>query len=444
MCRRPPFAFVVLLTTIIASAIANGVVRIDHVVVAHAATGVTMHDVPDEVLNWNSIALIVTPAGGKNGQQQSRIYAMVHLAVHDAVNAIERRYEPYSYAPDEDRAASSAAAIATAARDVLAHEVPLQLAAIDAAWVVSLGNVASGAPKTTGEAIGHAAAAAMLALRSADGSSVPTPYTPGAAPGEWRPTPNPTPPSPAGASFLPAVLPGWGNVAPFFLNSGEQFRPDGPPSLASEEYARDFAEVAEIGAQFSAVRTMDQSAIARFWYEPSTAAWNRIARTIAAGRSLDMWEEARMFALIHGAMADGFIAGFNAKYYFNFWRPATAIREGDTDGNDQTVADASWNTFLNTPAIPDYPSTHSVLAAASARVLADFFGTDDIAFTTTSGPPFAGITRSYGSLSEAAASVGDSRVFAGIHFRTACTDGLRQGAHIGKFSFKHRLRPLRN
>jgi hypothetical protein len=151
-----------------------------------------------------------------------------------------------------------------------------------------------------------------------------------------------------------------------------------------------------------------------------------------------------MLALLHGAMADGFIAGFNAKYYFNFWRPVTAIRFGDLDGNDRTIADPAWNTYLNTPAIPDYPSTHSVLAASAATALAAFFGTDDVAFTTTSGAPFPGITRSFTSLSQAAAETADSRVFAGIHFRTACRDGLWQGGRIGKFAAQHFLKPLRN
>jgi hypothetical protein len=397
---------------------------------------------PDEVLNWNTVATSVAPAAGKNGQQQSRIYAMTQLAVHDALNAIAHHYEPYAFTQTEDATASPSAAVATAAHDVLAHELPTQLAAIDTAWATSLAAIPPGPGLINGVSIGHAAAAAMLNARSTDGSSTFTPYTPGTGPGQWRPTPNPTPPSPAsGASYLPASLPGWGNVTPFFLNNGEQFRPDGPPSLASTQYAQDYFEVKMIGEQFGP-RTLDESAIARFWYEPSPLGWNRIARNIAGSYALDLWQEARLLALVHGAMADGFIAGFNAKYYFNFWRPVTAIREGDTDGNDQTMADPFWNTFLNTPSIPDYPSTHSVLGGAAARVLAMFFGADEITFTTTSGAPFAGITRTYTSLSQAAHENADSRVLAGIHFRTACTDGLKQGDQIGKFVAKHFLHPV--
>ena len=247
------------------------------------------------------------------------------------------------------------------------------------------------------------------------------------------------PPIPAGADLLPAILPGWGNVTPFGLSNGAQFRPDGPPSLTSAQYTQDFDEVKAIGEQFSTLRTADQSTIARFWYEGSPNMWNRITRTIAAAHALDSWDNARVLALVNVAMADGFIAGFNAKYDFNFWRPVTAIRAADTDGNDDTVSDPNWNTYLNTPAIPDYPSTHSVLGGAASDVLARYFGTDDIAFTVTSGAPLAGITRSFASLSQAAQENADSRVLAGIHFRSACRDGVQLGRKIGKFTFMHYL-----
>jgi hypothetical protein len=210
-----------------------------------------------------------------------------------------------------------------------------------------------------------------------------------------------------------------------------------------DQYARDFNEVKNIGEQFSTLRTVEQSEIARFWYEGSPIGWNRIARTIALDRSLDSWEIARLLGLVNAAMADGFIAGFNAKYFFNFWPPVTAIREADTDGNDQTVSDAGWNTYLNTPAIPDYPSTHSVLGAAAAATIAGFFGSDDIAFTTTSGAPFSGIVRSFTSLSQAAEENADSRVLAGIYFRSACRDGIWQGRHIAQFVVGHYLKPVR-
>ena len=325
---------------------------------------------------------------------------------------------------------------------MLVDQLPPQAALIDTAWSTSLGLIAPGSAKDSGIAIGHASAAAILALRSDDGSAIVTSYTPGVEPGQWRPTPNPIPPNPApAADLLAAAFPGWGNVIPFALHNGAQFSPDGPPTLTSDRYAQDFDEIKAIGEQFSTLRTAEQSTIAQFWYELSPIGWNRIARNVAAAYSLDSWEHARLLALVNIAEADAAIAVFHAKYRYNFWRPVTAIREADTDGNDNTVSDALWNTYLNTPNHPDYLSGHSTFGGAAAEVLARFFGTDDIAFTTTSGAPFAGITRSFTSLSQAAHENVDARIYAGIHFRSACEDGIQVGQKIGKFIFMHYLQP---
>jgi hypothetical protein len=200
--------------------------------------------------------------------------------------------------------------------------------------------------------------------------------------------------------------------------------------------------VKAIGEKASSTRTAEQTSIARFWYEGAPAGWSRIARIVAQSRGLDSWDTARLLALVDLAMADGFIAGFQTKYDFNFWRPVTAIRAGDTDGNDATIADPTWSTLLNTPAIPDYTSTHSILGGAASDVLRRFFHDDDVPFTTTSGAPFAGLTRSFTSFSQAAAENGESRIYAGIHFRSAVEDGIAQGKKIGGFAFTHALQPL--
>jgi hypothetical protein len=380
---------------------------------------------------------------------------MVHAAIHDAVNAIQPRYERYVFEGSSEPGASADAAIAAAAHGVLIGVIPFfgtpaqqiaGLAAAEAEYAASLALIPDGPTKADGIAIGQAAAAAIVAERAFDGATTAnTPYTPIPGPGYWRPTPNPVPPDPlaGGPGLLPAALPGWGEVTPFSLNTNEQFRPDGRPDLGSDEYAVDYNEVKAIGSKTSASRTAEQSLIARFWYEGSSAGWNRIARVVVAPRGLDHWEQARLFALVNMVIADGFIAGWNVRYFYNFWRPVTAIREGDTDGNPDTVADPLRETFLNAPAIPDYPSTHSVLGAAAAQVLADFFGTGNIAFTTTSGAPFPGITRTYGSFLQAALENADSRVYAGIHFRSACRDGVKLGLKIGKFATRHVLKPLK-
>jgi hypothetical protein len=394
----------------------------------------------DAVTHWNEIATRVTtpPVKTLASPYQSRVYAMTHAAIHDAVNAIDRRYRPYALASRPDSGASPEAAVATAAYRVLVHEIPDQqaVAVLDAEYQAALSSIPDGEAKARGVVIGEAAAAAIIALRSDDGSTDQVPYTPGTEPGDWQPTP---------PGFLPALAPGWGYVTPFALRTGSQFRPGPSPyfNLTSGAYRRDYDEVKSIGQAGSTTRTAEQSEIARFWYESSPPGWNRIVRNVAAEQGLDLSSNARLFGLVNLALADGYISSFEAKYTYNFWRPVTAIRAGDTDGNPRTVADPEWTSFLVTPPIPDNSSGHAVAGAAVAKVLARFFDNDNIYFTTTSGAPFSGITRSFSSFSEAAQENADSRVYAGIHFRSACRDGLRQGTKIGRYISNHFLKPVR-
>jgi hypothetical protein len=413
----------------------------------------------DPVSNWNMIAVQATLTAGENAGVQSRAVAIVQVAIHDALNSIDARYERYALKADPQAGASTDAAIAAAAHDALVGAISVgalpfsgfgtpalqavAVAFVDAAYSTTLASIPDGAPKTNGIAIGRAAAAAILALRSTDHATTFVPYTPGTNPGDWRPTPNPVPfDPPALADLLPASLPGWGHVTPFVLRRSTAFEPEGPPRLSSKRYASDYNEVKAIGMKGSATRTPEQSSIARFWYEFSTGGWSRIGRVVAQSQGLNTWDTARLLALINIAIADGFIAGFETKYDFNFWRPVTAIRAGDTDGNGATAPDPTWSSFLNTPAIPDYTSTHSVSGGASSEVLRRFFHNDSVPFTTTSGVPFAGITRSYDSFSHAATENGESRIYAGIHFRSAVEDGIQEGKNIGAYVFAHALRPL--
>jgi hypothetical protein len=412
----------------------------------------------NEVAEWNTVAVDVLLAGGQNNLTLTRGLTMVSVAIHDALNAITRRYEPYVFDSSAEPNAAPEAAVATAARDALVLAVPVfgaasqqaaAMAMADAAYSAALAKIPDGPGKAGGIAVGRAAAAAIVSLRKDDGAIKDAPYTPGSAPGQWRPHPNPVPadppiPNPALAlGYGAAMLPGWRNVTPFTLLSGAQFRPPGPPPLTSEAYTRDFNEVKGMGGKNSAARTAEQSQIARYWYEGSAQGWNRIARGVAAAKNLDRWDLARLLALANLAMADGFIAGFNTRYHYDFWRPVTAIRLADSDGNPATAADPGWETFLNTPPIPDYPSTHSVLGGAAAAVLAEVLGADRIAFTMVSGPPFAGISRSFTSFSQAARENADSRVYAGIHFRTACRDGVALGQKIGQRAARMYLLPVR-
>jgi PAP2 superfamily len=418
----------------------------------------TFHTPPaaaNEVLMWNETATKAVAANGQNTIQISRTLAMVQGAVHDALNAINRRYAAYYFEGPAEAGASPEAAVAAAAHTVLVGVIPTvgtpaqkiaALALAEDAYLAALGRSAGGAATTKGVAVGRAAGAAMLALRKDDGAAKDAPYTPGTGTGKWRPHPNPDPPNPPIANkelapgYAPSILPGWGSVTPFTLLSASQFWLPGPPALTSEAYARDYNEIKRVGGHKSEARTPEQTEIARFWFE-GPPAFSRVARAAATARGLDAWDSARLLALTHLAMADSFIAGFKIRYVYDLWRPVTAIREGDADGNDATAGDPTWNSLQNTPAVSDYPSTQSIFSGAAAAALAGALGTDQVSFSVTSGPPFADITRSYTSFSQAARESADSRMYAGIHFRSACEDGLVLGRKIGERAVALYLQP---
>jgi hypothetical protein len=378
----------------------------------------------DEVTQWNKLATDVAAAAHTDPLTESRAFAMLHVAMHDAINAAEPRYEGYLRQVQPARDASAPAAAAVAAHDTLVVLFPSGRDAFDAALDSLLGAAGRTDAVLRGIAAGHAAARAVLDKRSNDGSDRSVPYTAGSKPGLYRPTP---------PDLTPAWRTQWGGVTPFALRSSSQFRPEPPPAVDTARARFDVDVVRAIGGKDSSARTDEQTEIARFWYENSTQGWNRIARTVSDARGLDLHESARLFALLNVAMADGFIAGFEAKYHYAFWRPVTAIRDAGDD---------TWLSFLGTPPIPDYPSNHTVLGASAATVLCRFFGTDFVAFQTTSGDPYPGITRSFWSFSEAARENGASRVFAGIHFPTAVAAGYAQGDAIGTYVFEHALKPL--
>ena len=411
----------------------------------------------NEVVRWNETTMKAIEANGQSAVVSTRTLAMVHAAVHDALNTISRRYDAYYFEGPGDAAASPDAAVAAAAHTVLfgvagSFGTPAQrgatLALLDQAYATSLARVTDGPARNTGVAIGRAAGAAMLTLRKDDGATRDSSYTPGVGAGRWRPHPNPVPANPPIANadmargYLPSLVPGWGNVAPFTLLSTSQFWLAGPPALTSAIYARDYNEVKGVGGKVTTVRTADQTEIARFWFE-GPGAWNTIARTMAVARRLDAPDSARLLALMNMAMADAYIAGFKIRYVYDSWRPITAIREGDNDGNDATAGDPTWDSNQNTPAVSDYPSTQSTFSAAASTVLAAVLGGDQATFSFTSGNPFEGITRSFTSFSEASRESADSRVYAGIHFRSACEDGLVLGRKVGQRAVALYLQPMR-
>lgn len=373
------------------------------------------------VVHWNTIAAdAFAPSQGTNPMAQSRTFAILHAAIHDALNAIDRRYAPYTPGLPAAPQASADAAVAAAAHEVLTRLLPEQAVLVDAACRRALSALRDGPAKSAGIATGRAAAVATLNRRHNDGADrAATAYVPRAGAGEYQFTP----------PFDFAAQPGWGRVTPFVIDLREH-ELDGPHALASVQYARDLAYIKAIGHVASTTRTSEQTEIARFWYEDSPLGWNRIANTVVRSRGLDAWDAARAFALVHLAMADGFIVGFADKYRFRYWRPETAIRAAASDGNPQTEADATWKPLLVTPPVPDYPSTHTVLGWAAAEVLIDLFGDRERYELTSLTLP--GVTRAYRGFSQAAEENGLSRIFAGIHFRYAVQEGRRQGRSVGR------------
>ena len=416
----------------------------------------------DVVLDWNAVLDAVAPRFG-GPQQQTRVQAMVQIAVHDALNAIEPRYARYTGVGEADPDASPDAAVAAAGREVLlALLAPLPpsdaktqaIATVDSAFLATVGPEPYDAATYAGIGVGAAAAAEILALRTGDGSDTPhLPYTLPPGPGVYQPTPNPEFPAVITPSFA-----GWAYVTPFALRHGAQFEvePGAIFDLTSRAYAREYEEVRRVGDARvrGASPDSEESDVARFW-PGGGSNWNLTARLIVAGRGLDRWQHARLFALLNIAQADALIANQTWKYTYNFWRPVTAIRWAD-DGNPDTVSDSAWRPFLVTPPYPDYPCALPTGSGASAEVLRQFFGTDRVAFTRTfNAPPVAlpspmsplpakPIERSFTSLSQAVAEAMDARVFAGIHFREGCRAGARQGAQVARFVVRHELRPLKH
>ena len=402
------------------------------------------------VVDW-SLAATETPAGGP--PQRARIEAMASLAVHDALNAIDPRYESYAVVPAAPPGASPDAAVAAAAHRVLVATVPAASAALDtrfANFIAALPPCPAGAPGciADGIATGEAAAAAMLALRVNDGSATPDlPYAAPLMPGVYQPTPGPAP-----------RFEGWQFVRPFGMRSASQFRAgdNDVMHLSSTTYARDYNEVKQKGSALvrGAAPASDGSDVARFW-PGGGGDFNSVTRNVFAARVPDQWALARLFALQQMAIADSAIMVYDTKYHYRFWRPYTAIRWTGGDGNAATTADPDWTPFLPTPPYPDYTCGFTSASGAYFEVLRRFFGTDAVSYTYTAHAPGVvlpapiaalppkDITRSFATLSQAVADTVDARVNAGIHFRSGCRLGAVHGAQVGRFDVLHYLRPLR-
>lgn len=368
----------------------------------------------DSVLYWNQV-LSTGLAGSPT--VTSRGFAMVSVAIHDAANAtsgnVDRGYFGNIATPGGD----TRAAVAVAARNVLVALNPAKTAEFDAALAASLALVPDGAGKTNGMATGALIAAAALAGRAADGSTAVVPYTPSGLPGRWAPTP---------PGNVPASLPQWGSVTPWLLASGNQFRAGPPPAIDSAEYATALNEVKDIGALNSATRTADQTAAAVFWEGASgTGPWVQAAINAVEAKGLSTMDNARLFALLSTSTADAAIATWDTKYTYDFWRPVTAIRNADLDGNAATIQDPNWTSRIVAPPHPSYLSAHSAVAGTASGVLQGLLG-DSGNFCMT----VAGNTRCWDSYALAATDAANSRLWGGIHFRFDNEAGLTLGGKI--------------
>jgi len=379
-----------------------------------ATAAITVTD--DPILFWNDLAI---KSVGGSAPAQARAIAMMNTAMYDAVNRTSNGHGNYYNLGVSAPGGNSRAAAAQAAHDVLVAVNPSQAASYDAALASSLAQVGAGASKSNGVATGAAYASAMLAARSNDGSTAVVSYVPGMLPGQWRPTP---------PGYPPAAVPQWGGVTPFLMTSGSQFRPAAPPSLDSAEYLAAYNEVKEIGSATSATRTADQTNSALFWDQSNGTTWIRIGVDVIADDGLSTFRNAQVMAKLSTAVADSLIAGFDAKYTYNFWRPVTAIREGDNDGIVDTIGDASWSPLFGTPAHPGYPSTHSLQSGAASTVLLSLV--QDQAFCDT----IALDTRCFTGIGEAAQDAANSRLWGGIHFRFDNEIGLATGQTIGQWA----------
>ena len=385
--------------------IRNHAVRI--CIAASLLAGVVPNANADVITDWNLKAGEIVTESKLGTPPAIRAMAIVQTAVYEAVNATTP-------------GASINAAVAAANRAALSRLLPSQQASIDSAYQAALTQIPEGAAKTAGIAVGEGAAAAVFAQRANDKVSAAEAYRPHTTAGAYVPTASPAAPT-------------WAQRAPWLMASPAQFRPGAPPALTTDAWARDYNEVKELGSKASTKRSAEQTEIARFWEYSLPPIYHGVVRSVANQSGRDVTRNARLFAAVTQAMDDAMISVFEAKYQYNFWRPGTAIRNGDIDGNDATQRDASWSPLIDSPMHPEYPSGHAILAAAVGTVLKADVGDARMPLATTS-PTAKGATRRWTNVDDFVREVADSRVYAGIHYRTGVDVGAKMGKQIGELT----------
>ena len=384
----------------------------------------------DVVTDWNVKASAIVVEAKLGPPPANRVLAIVHTAVYEAVNAITRRYPASGLNLAAAPEASIDAAVAAANHATLSKCVPLQQAAIDTAYHAALARIADGPAKTAGLAVGEKAAAAILAVRTEDGAATGETYRPHTTPGVYVPT------------AIPAV-PHWPQRTPWLLTSSAQFRPGPPPPLTSAVWARDYNEIKELGGKHSTRRTPEQTAIARFWEATLPPIYHGIVRSVATVPGREVTQNARLFMVVTQATDDALIAVLDAKYHYNFWRPVTAIRNGDIDGNDTTERAPSWTPFINTPMHPEYPCAHCIVSATVGTVLQAEIDTGPMPTLTTTSVTANGAARSWTTTDDFIQEVAQARIYDGVHYRTSTEVGTAMGKQIGALAVAKYLQPLK-
>jgi hypothetical protein len=374
----------------------------------------------DVVFDWNAKADAIGAEKQVPNALHARVMAMLHVAMFEAVNAIERRYSAYQLNLAADRATSKEAAAASAAYSVLLAVHPDQKKDLDALLASSLAGIAESETKSNGIELGKKAAVGILALRENDGSNAPEKYRPHGQPGVYVPT------------ILPIESTS-GGIKPWVMKTGSQFRPAPPPALTSEIWTKDLNEIRELGSRNSTRRTAEQTEIGRFWFFTGSRTFNPIVRQIVSARGMDITDNTRLFALTAMASADSFIAVFDAKYAYNLWRPITAIRNADLTSNPATPRDETWAPLGTTPMHPEYPCAHCITSAAVSTVLQNVVG-NEIAEVSLTSPTAPGVTRKWTRLGDYSDEVAVSRIYAGFHYRFSTEAGKDMGKKIGELT----------
>jgi hypothetical protein len=385
----------------------------------------------DAVTDWNVIAFDTFKAANIGGNPQIRGLAIMHVAMSDAVNTVQNRYTRYALSIPANPAASAEAAAVAAARGALVTLAPTQKAKVDEAYLAALGRLPDGPGKTAGIAIGEQAAVAVIAERADDATNAPDTYRPVTAPGVWIPT-------------TPPLFAQYARARPWVFARADQFRPGPPPALTDATYARDYNETKELGGVKSTRRTQQQTDAVKFWTQPNLgSAWFEAARQLSAAKGLDLADNARLFALLSMAAANSFIVDWDAKFHYNRWRPVTAVRNGDLDGNDATERDPGWTPLNATPMHPEYPSQAAIFGGVSAGVLDAVLGSNPAARITVTDTADPRIARQFDNFAAVVEETGTVRIWGGIHFRHTLDVSKVMGREVAAYLVANSIRPVR-